>query len=419
MKVMNQMSGNQLLALARKIDELEADVSGDGEVTAEDKTSIVRQIEVLRKKLRRNADDLEYDNTQLLADRLREVTHILSDLISAKAVKGGDTKLLQKLANTIITVTKALSFGGEDDADNDGFKDDADVGFLDNGSGPSPEDMFHDAVKKALNGGKTEKSETPSNDKAPAKDEKPAKTDEDNEEKSKSEDKKPKKSEDKETKDEKETKPKKSKSGGFMDSLDEANSSVTAGLRFSYIGIKVIKVNGEKTRVLKAVYGSTDKSMITAYYYAPTKKLFDGDIDRANAAFNKTLKEKNGYHALATFIPKLIKSGKLVQIKKKVVDVTSELHDDKPDRYWSYVGVQAHPTNEDKKSIWFEIGDKQFAAMPSKKFERGDVNEASNWIKINILGNKDASGKSYLNGLKALEDLVHSGKLKVIFHAAV
>lgn len=428
-----KIDGAGLLALAQQLSEVEDTLADDHKVTADDKQAIVKQIEVLRKKIRRGADDLEYDNTQLLADRLREVNHILSDLISAKAIKGGDTRLLQKLSNQIVNVTKSLSFGGDDDDNNDGFKDSADLGFIEDTKDDSDStQQFHNAVKKAITDKPEQKPEPKSDnvakpkvedkpdakveDKKADKSDKSKKTDdaEDSEETDDNDDGKKKLDKKKPAKSEKK------KSGGFMDSLDaEASAEVTAGLRFSYFGIRSLKKGGEKVRVLKAMYGNNEEPNVTVYYYQPTKTLFGGDIDRTHSAFEKTLKEKNGYHALAQFIPKLIRSGKLVQLKKKVVDATAEIAKEDPDSFWSYIGVQEHPTKSGKKAIWFEIGDKQFAAIPSKRFEGGDVNEASNWIKINILGNKDSVGKSYIHGLKAMNDLVHGGKLKIIFHSAV
>jgi len=422
----NTMSIKGLEAIARQVDQLEENLEDDDVVTADDKMAIVKQIEMLRKKLRKNADDLEYDNTQLLADKLREVTHIISDLISARAVKGGDTKLLQKLASQIINVTKSLSFGGDDDSNDDGFKDDADLSFIEKPE--SSKDEFHDAVKRALKqkgdapdskkeavDNKKPSDKESSKDKKPEekpKKESPKKIEEDDEaeDDSKNNDKKPK--------DDKKSK----KSGGFMDSLDDAEASasvVTSSLRFTYFGIKKVKKNGEHIRVIKAMYGDNTKDVATSYYYLPTKTLLGGDVDRVHAAFEKILKDKKGYHALASFLNKLAASGKLKIVKKKAIDVTTEIHTEDPERSWSFIGVQEHPLKSGKKAIWFEIGDKQFAAVPSKRFEGGDANEAASWIKINVLGNKDAAGTSYLKGLKTIENMVHSGKLKIIFHAAV
>lgn len=432
--ITNNVSVKNLMAVAEQIDSLEEKLNEDDVVTSSDKQSIVKQIEMLRKKLRKNADDLEYDNTQLLADKLREVTHILSDLISARAVKGGDTRLLQKLANQIISVTKSLSFGGDDDTNDDGFRDDADLSFIEKPE--SSKDEFHDAVKKAL---KTTNDEKPSKDKSSKNDGKKedAQKNSDNKQKSKEDSSKDKESDDKakksspkkieeddEAEDDSDSKSdkKSKKSGGFMDSLDDAEASasvVTSGFRFTYFGIKNVKKGGERIRVLKAMYGDNTKDVATAYYYLPTETLLRGDIDKVHAAFEKILKDKKGYHALSQFINKLSASGKLKIIKKKPVDVTTEFHSEEPDRSWSFIGVQEHPLKTGRKAIWFEIGDKQFAAVPSKKFEGGDASEASNWIKVNLIGNKDVAGTSYLNGLKKIEDMVHSGRLKIIFHAAV
>ncbi len=448
----------QLVHTSKLIEELEEKLDSDNRVTAGSKDSIVRQIEELRRKLRRNADELEYDNIQNLAAKLHEVIHVLSDLISARAVKGADTKLFQKLASKIIDVTRALNLGGDEelDKDGDGFLDDADISFLNDTEEDDSSEHFKNVVKKALNPEDNKKEPNKSEDTKPnpfKKDESKKSDDKTSKEEKEDKKEKPKKeildedseddtSDDGDNEEEPENKKsekklkkkskgepkeKKGKSGGFMDSLDEEATSsfeANAGFRFNYVGIKKIKRKGEEIRVLKAMYGSNSdgKQDAVVYYYTPTEKLFSGSVDRTHAAFLKVLAEKNGYHALAIFIPKLIKSGKLIQIKKKNVDVTSELHKDgsgEPTGYWSYIGLDQHPTKPKLKAIWFEVGDDKFAAMPSKRFEGGDVYEADSWIKLNILGNKDSSGKSYRSGLKILNKLVNTGKLKVIFHSAV
>ncbi len=441
----NSLGG--LEAMASRLEILAKRIKTDNRVTAEDKGAIVKQIEALRKKMRKGADDLIYDNQQLLADTFRQAMHIMTDLISAKSIKGDDTAQLLKLNGQIAKVMKSLSFGSDadEDQDGDGFKDDEMEGIDFGGDDEAdPKSKFHDAVKKALSPStkppvkdekKEEEKETKKPEKAEKKAEKPSKSDnikeEDEEDNEKEE---PSENEEKEEKSEKKplkkVKPKsksekeeKAKNGGFMDSLDEEATSslheVTAGLRFAYIGIKKIKIKGEVVQVAKAVYGDNHKPTATVYYYRPTEKLLGGNIEKLDKAFKKTLAEKNGYHALAVFIPKLVKSGKLIQVKKKDVDVTSEINKDPGEGFWSYMGIQEHPIKDSKKAIWFEIGDTQFAAIPNKLFLKGDIYEVDRYIKIKITGNKEAAGMSYVNGLEKLNGLVASKKLKIIFHAGV
>jgi hypothetical protein len=114
-----------------------------------------------------------------------------------------------------------------------------------------------------------------------------------------------------------------------------------------------------------------------------------------------------------------VKSGHLQIISRKEQPAGQVLA--VADGYWSYRGIGSHPKNEDKTAIWFEIGDQEFAAIPSKTFEHGDVEEAAGYISTHITGSKEHGdvGKSYGAGLDALEKLVDSKKLKVIYHGRI
>ena len=448
------------------------------EATASDPEDMRAKIEALRAHFKSQAVQIGYESKQKLASLLREVQITLTDVIHSMNVVGEDSKAMRKLQDRIGDVTRSMSFLGEGDEDGDGFHDhvdyeddgeDDDLDLGDDKKAGNAQKAFKNAVKSLRvetddvsddkNAGKDEEKEAAVKDdkkdvKQTTKDvgEEAAKDLGKGAVKKASPDNEDGDSEEGEdVLDEASIKPKKKivpvikkkkakivdeseeDEGGFVKGLmdkdkedeneDEAESSAdnapvvaVAGMRFVYLGIKNVKKDGKNFDVVRAGFGSHSSDMLTVYYYKPTKKFLDGDAARVDKVFRKVLEKASGYAKLASEINAKARSGHLEIISKKEQLASSVLG--VSEGAWSWRGVGTHPKNEDKTALWFEIGDKEFAAIPSKKFESGDVDEANSYVHANIIGKKDGGpGVSYQDGLNKIEALVDSGKLKVIFHA--
>ena len=410
--------------------------------TASDPEDMKKKIEALRQHFKSQAVQVGYESKQKLANLLREVTHVLTDVIHFMNVVGEDSKSMRKLQVQVGNVTRSLSFVGEDDEDGDGFRDDVpeDEKELDLGDDTTTDDA-QDAFKSAVKSIKKEAPAKPEeNQKEQKKEpvpvkqpEKEAPDTEDVDEDTKDEEqpqkvvkkkkiiplkkKKTEKTEDPEAETEK---------GGFVSSLlgegsDEATSSyeATAGFRFIYLGLKAVKKQGNEFKVVRSAFGAHSSDTLKVYYYKPTKKFFAGDAEKVDRVFRKLLESANGYAKLSTEISARLRSGHLELVSKKEQSASQILG--VSEGAWSYRGVGEHPKNEDKKALWFEIGSQEFAAIPVKTFEHGDVEQANGYISTKIVGSKEHGGigLSYINGLNALEQLVDSGKLKVIYHGGI
>lgn len=462
----------KIVAGIAALDKLCADT--ERMATASDPADMKKKIEALRQHFKSQAVQVGYESKQKLANLLREVTHVLTDVIHSQNVVGEDSKAMRKLQDQIGNVTKSLSFVGEDDADGDGFRDtldedDLEIDLGDSKTTDQAQEAFKNAVKsiKKTDDKSSDKSSDKSDNKKPddTKTE-PVKEGKKNDKPTVKPEKVVKKAPEPEHKDsedateddsEQDTNPKKfgkkkklipikkaklkkpskdgdsekSKDGGFVSSLldeksvegdsEEATSSyiATAGMRFIYLGVKGVKKNGESFDVLRAGFGSHKTDSIKVYYYKPTKKFFNGDVQKIDRLFRKILYTVNGYSKLSSEINARVKSGHLEIVSKKEQPAAQLLGD--AEGSWSYKGLGEHPQNDEKQAIWFEIGDKEFAAVPSKAFESGNVEEADSFIRMHIIGSKEHGGvgKSYNEGLSELERLVDSKKLKVIYHGGI
>lgn len=402
------------------------DLVASGKIaTAADPEAMRSKIEALRTQFKEQAVQVEHESKQKLAGLLREVSHVLTDLIHSMNICGKDANAMTKLQQQVGKVTQSLSFVGEEDANGDGIKDGAttDLG-LNLGNNKTTNDS-HEAFKSAV---KSIKKVDDSTDKKEEKKEPVVE-----------ESKKTGEKEDSEG-DEKADKPKKkialktkksvkekesddsedSEDGGLVKSLlAEGSYQALAGLRFAYLGIKTVTKSGEKFKVIRAGFGDHSKNTMKVYYYRPTKQFFGGDCDKADKAFRKILDSVGGYAMLSTEINAKERKGYLKIVSSKEVDAAQVMHE--AESSWSYRGIDMHPMNDEQQALCFEIGAVEFYAVPTKKFENADINEADAYIRANIVGSKKhgTAGVSYLDGLKKLEQLVDAGKLKVVYHGAV
>ena len=439
----------EIVAGLLALDDLQSSVGFKSKMaTASDPQAMTKKIEALRRQFKEQSLQVAYESKQKLAGLLREITHVLTDLIHAMNVNGEDASAMAKLQSQIGKVTKSLSFVGEDDADGDGFKDNVqDEANINLGQGKNT-DESHQAFKDAVKSIKTdapkseEKQASPEKKAepvAPVKEEtkKPApkedveeSEDEGSDEAEEDVDNEDAKPAPPKLKKKKVALPKKDKGsekekgdeGGFVSSLlAESSYTATAGFRFVYLGPKSVRKAGESFTAICAGFGSHSMDTFKVYYYKPTIKFFKGDATKADTAFKKILANSKGYSKLSSELNALVKSGHLEIVSKKEQDASEILQ--KSEDSWSYRGIGQHPKapdNPDKKALWFEIRGDEFAAIPASKFESGNAEEADSYIKVNIIGSKEGgAGKPYIDGLKALESLVDAGRLKVIYHGKV
>jgi hypothetical protein len=185
-----------------------------------------------------------------------------------------------------------------------------------------------------------------------------------------------------------------------------------------YLGIKKVRKDKKIFDVLAAGFGVHGKPQMKVYFYKPTDKFFKGDVAKADTAFKKLLGTPGGYSLVSTELNARVKSGHLEIVftdEKPAKEVLGEASS------WSFRGIGDHPSKEGKKALFFEIGNKLFAAVPSKNFEDGDIDEAANYIRLKIVGSKKegAPGLSYNDGLAKLQKLAETKKLKIIFQSHV
>lgn len=387
--------------------------------TASDPDAMRSKIEALRKQFKEQAIQVEHESKQKLAGLLRETSHVLTDLIHSMNICGKDASAMTKLQQQVGKVTQSLSFVGEEDANGDGIKDgvDAELG-LNLGNNKTTNDS-HEAFKSAV------KSIKKTDDK---------KTDDEQPEKTKQEPEAKKES----SEDAKKEQPKKkivlkakkpakkeytkedSEEGGLVKGLlAEGSYQALAGMRFAYLGIKTVTKAGEKFKVIRAGFGDHSKNTMKVYYYKPSKKFFGGDCDKVDKAFRKILDSVGGYSMLSAEINAQERKGYLSIVSSKEVDAAQVMHE--AESSWSYRGIDAHPMDEERQALCFEIGAVEFYAVPTKKFESADIDEADAYIRTHIVGSKKhgSVGSPYLSGLKKLEQLVDTGKLKIVYHGAI
>jgi hypothetical protein len=440
-----------------------------------DPAAITRKIDALRGQFRNQALQVRYESKQKLANLLREISHVLTDLIHSMSVSGDNTEAMKKLQKQIFNVTTSISFSGEEDTNHDGIKDTAPDEDLELGRGKSTKEASHNAFLDAVKSLRSDKPEKKSEEDTDSEDEdddagpdadapkkaekegtgkpvpnnfkktieenrkehrfggKKAEPEEDAEEDTDSEDGED--SEDSESKPvklkksgklklkksgkDKSEKSEKSEKSGFVSGLlAESSFCVTSGLRFAYLGIKTVRLNKKTFKVVAASFGTHSKPTMRTYFYKPTDKFFGGDAEKANKAFTKLLSAPGGYSLVSMELNKRVKTGHLEIVHTEDSPAKEVLHDTKT---WSFKGVEEHPTKPEKKALWFEIGAQLFAAVPSKTFENGKTSEAADYIRLRIVGSKKdgAPGLSYNDGLAALQNLVETKKIKVIFHGGL
>jgi len=121
--------------------------SGHQLATASNADDVLNAFDAMRQNLREEAYRTLLENKQKLFNDLRSVTTSFGLTIQSMAALGQDTKLMQKLQGTITKITADLSFTGEDDVNQDGIRDSADIEEQPN---PAAQDLSVDpAIQKS------------------------------------------------------------------------------------------------------------------------------------------------------------------------------------------------------------------------------------------------------------------------------
>jgi hypothetical protein len=445
---------------------IEAAVTANATMT----NSIVKQLTALRAQLRENAYSKIYEARAAVGDDLLKLTQSLTTLIHFSSVAGEDTSAYVALLRSVSKVTQQLSFFGEEDSDGDGIRDDAENTSpeldlqIDDGNAPpadnavvAPKDEVQDSSPtespdidpdsvqpddaeqgegeqpdNSEEEGGEDSGEEPAADEGDGSDEgqdaemnddgeiqqdgaedgSDAETEFDNVVKNLHRGKKQKKEGEEED-------GKKS----FLEKIEDgegegdvAESSVLAGahdFRFAYLGI-----NEDKKSVV-AVVG--DKR----YCYKPAASLFGGSIERLDKAIRKFMAENTGYSAVLQKINALVREKKLA-ISRADKLTTREVRDNvatEIDRAqlgaeaipagtpWRYNGVGIQRVSNQDVCLWFEIGSKEYAAIPNAKAMRDgeDIDDFSDRIHGRL------KTLSYDDGLTFLIGLVKRKVIKVIY----
>lgn len=435
---------------------------------------LIKQLQALRAQLRENAYQKIYEARAGVADDLLKLTQSLTQLIHYSNVAGEDTSAYISLMRSVSQVTQKLSFFGEDDADGDGVKDSEEAG-LDPASDleldidetnpePKPEDVIkpQDEVKDEAEtedenvdpdsvkpeDAAQEPSEEPAGEdvemtddesgegdaeqsnnfdddfekavKSMPKQKKAAEQDDEQAEPD-GEESAEEPSEDDEQED---GEPKKKK--GFLAKLDDAEpeeetaesstqvlSAAENKFRFAYLGISPSK------QKISAVV--TD----TIYEYKPESTLFGGDVKRLDTAIRKLLASEAGYSAVLLKLNSLVKAKKLKIVARKDIkgnDLRNSLkspvdqgqlgENEVPEGTpWRYRGIGLQKVKNNQVCIWFEVGSKEYAAVPNTKSLK--AGEDIDGFDARVQGKLKTL--SYDDGLGFIIGLIERGHLKPIF----
>lgn len=421
---------------------------------------LIKQLQALRAQLRENAYQKIYEARAGVADDLLKLTQSLTQLIHYSNVAGEDTSAYISLMRSVSQVTQKLSFFGEDDADGDGVKDSEEPG-LDPASDleldideTSPEPKPEDTIKPE----EDVKDEAPTEDEnvdpdavkpedeapeEPAPDEETEMTDDESGEgdadadqegdldadfekavksapkhkKAPAEEEEP--AEDEEPSEEDEDPAKKK---GFLAKLDDSEAETAESstqvlsaaenkFRFAYLGIARNKISALVTD--------------TIYEYKPEATLFGGDLKRLDTALRKLLATEAGYSAVLSKLNDLVKAKKLKIVARKEVkgnDLRSSLkspvdqgqlgENDVPDGTpWRYRGIGLQNVKNNQVCVWFEVGSKEYAAIPNPKSLK--AGEDIDGFDARIQGRLKTM--SYNDGLGFIIGLIERGHLKPIF----
>lgn len=183
--------------------------------------------------------------------------------------------------------------------------------------------------------------------------------------------------------------------------------------RFAYLGID------DDGKSVVAVVG--DKR----YCYKPAASLFGGSIERLDKAIRKFMAENAGYSAVLQKINTLVREKKLAISRADKLS-TREVRDNVAtdiDRAqlgaesipagtpWRYNGVGIQRVSNQDVCLWFEIGSKEYAAIPNAKAMKAgeDIDDFSDRVHARL------KTLSYDDGLTFLIGLVKRKVIKVIY----
>ena len=213
----------------------------------------------------------------------------------------------------------------------------------------------------------------------------------------------------------------KSKKKGFLDQIgegDTAESSVALAadeskFRFAYLGA------GAGDEAVSALVSDS------IYQYKPAKDLFGGSVEKLDIALRKLLAHQPGYTAVLNKLNELVRAKKLEIVdrhKASERELRSALGskidqgqlgevDPEEATSWRYRGVGLQKVKNNEACIWFEVGSKEYAAVPNhKSLKPGeDIDDFSARIAGKL------KSMSYSAGLEFLLGMVKRGFLKPLF----
>lgn len=225
--------------------------------------------------------------------------------------------------------------------------------------------------------------------------------------------------EDTEPADDEDGKEDKSKKKGFLDQIGEgetAESSVTLAadehkFRFAYLGVD--------NDVVSALVSDS------IYRYKPAKELFGGSVDKLDIALRKLLANQPGYTVVLNKLNELVRANKLVIVNKRKASERElrqvlggridkgQLGEVAPEDMtpWRYRGVGLQKVKNNEACIWFEVGSKEYAAVPNPKSLKlhEDIDDFDSRIADKL------KSMSYSAGLEFLLGMVKRGFIKPLF----
>jgi hypothetical protein len=159
--------------------------------------------------------------------------------------------------------------------------------------------------------------------------------------------------------------------------------------------------------------------------YKPESTLFGGDVNKLDIAMKKLMVKNHGYTAPLLKIQSLSKSKQITLIAKsrlKPANLHKELLNKvdkaqlgevtpKPGTPWRWRGIGIHALSNQEECVWFEVGSKEYAALPNKKAlkEDEDLEAFNNRIEAKL------KTLSYNDGLKFVLGLVERKVLNTIY----
>jgi len=199
----------------------------------------------------------------------------------------------------------------------------------------------------------------------------------------------------------------------------------------SVVEAKIKKENNFRF-VYRGIRSNSVSAVITnkVYYFAPTAKLYGGDVQKLDVALRKHLESHPGYSNALQVLNQLRTAGKLRIVRRVSLSkqqLRKLLHAPEQSTHaqlgaikfdegtaWRYRGLGLQKISNQEEAIWFEVGDTEYAVLPNKKvFGDKDIDSVNGSIQQKL------KTLSYTDGLKYLVRLVHIKQLVPIYQGKI